>query len=51
MPNRKHSKSASEKDRQRIRTHKNKIKKYNKLLSMSHTAEQDKIWKEKLDTL
>jgi hypothetical protein len=51
MPNRKHSKSTLQKERQRGRTHKNKIKKYNKLLSLPHTAEQDKIWNEKLDTL
>ena len=38
-----------EKTLQACRTHKNKIKKYQKFLSMPHTLKQDKIWKEKLE--
>lgn len=51
MPNRKHTKSPSEKERQKIRTRKNKMNKYNKLLSLPHTTEQDKIWNRIIDTL
>lgn len=51
MPNRKHTKSASEREKQKIRTRKNKTNKYNKLLSMPHTTEQDKVWHKIIDTL
>ena len=49
MPNRKHSNSPVEKSEQKLRTHRNKIKKYQHLLAKPHTAKEDKIFKAKLE--
>ena len=54
MPNRKHTTSPSKKLAQKIRTHKNKILKYQRLLSGKGSAKlptpaQEKLWKAKLD--